>query len=138
VATCCNEDLYADKTVTLVWNSKNSLKYLLGLPNSKLISWFARSYLWNRSQLAIEFMYSYARDFPIRASFEENQKNRMEHLVDKCFRFSKRPVDLGDKGTDKRARIEEEIKKTDEEIDVLVYEIYRIIEAEKVIIENKK
>jgi len=50
--------------------------------------------------------------------------------------FSKRLVDLGDKGTDERARIEEEIKKTDEEIDALVYEIYRITEAEKVIIEN--
>ena len=62
----------------------------------------------------------------------------MEHLVDKMLYFSKRLVNLGDKGADERARIEEEIKKTDEEIDALVYEIYRITEAEKVIIENKK
>ena len=84
----------------------------------------------------MEFMYSYAGDFPTRVSFEENQTNRMEHLINKMLSFIKRLVDRGDKAIDERARIEAEIKKTDEEIDALVYEIYRITEAEKVIIEN--
>lgn len=38
--------------------------------------------------------------------------------------------------TDERARIEEEIKKTDGEIDELVYTIYGITEEEKKIIED--
>ena len=84
----------------------------------------------------MEFMYSYAGDFPTRVSFEENQTNRMEHLINKMLSLIKRLVDRGDKAIDERARIEAEIKKTDEEIDALVYEISRITEAEKVIIEN--
>lgn len=43
---------------------------------------------------------------------------------------------LGDKFTDERRRIEEEIKKTDAEIDELVYDIYGITEKERKIIEN--
>ena len=49
VGTYTNDEFYADKTVTLIWESKVDLKYLLGLLNSKLISWFAHRYLWNRS-----------------------------------------------------------------------------------------
>ncbi len=40
------------------------------------------------------------------------------------------------KKTDERARIEGEIKKTDAEIDELVYQIYGITNAEKKIIEE--
>lgn len=43
---------------------------------------------------------------------------------------------LGDKFTDERCRIEEEIKKRDAEIDELVYDIYGITEEERKIIEN--
>jgi type I restriction-modification system DNA methylase subunit len=136
VGTYCNDDFYADKTVTLIWNSQISLKYLLGLLNSKLISWFAHRYLWNRSQLTMEFMYSYARNFPILTSVEENLKSQMELLVDKMLCLNERLVALGGKTTDDRVRIEEEMKKTDSEIDELVYKIYGITESEKKIIEN--
>jgi hypothetical protein len=44
--------------------------------------------------------------------------------------------EIGDKKTDERARIEDEIKKTDGEIDQLVYKIYGITEKEKKIIEE--
>jgi len=136
VGTYCNDDFYADKTVTLIWNSQISLKYLLGLLNSKLISWFAHRYLWNRSQLTMEFMYSYARDFPVFTSAEKNLKSQVEHQVDKMLSLSERLAVLGDKGTDERVGIEEEIEKTDLEIDELVYKIYEITESEKKIIES--
>jgi type I restriction-modification system DNA methylase subunit len=65
VGTYANDDNYADKTVTMIWDSKVNLKFLLALFNSKLINWFAHRYLWNRSQLTMEFMYEYARNFPL-------------------------------------------------------------------------
>jgi len=43
---------------------------------------------------------------------------------------------IGDKLTDERAVIDDEIKKTDSEIDELVYRIYGITENEKEIIEG--
>ncbi|MBE0519412.1 N-6 DNA methylase [Candidatus Bathyarchaeota archaeon] len=136
VATYCSQDYYADKTVTMVWDSEINVKYLLGIINSKLISWFAHRYLYNRSQLTMEFMYSYARNFPVRNSFTKDQEIKIINLVDKMLSLNKRLNEIGDKLTDERAKIEEEIRKTDAEIDELVYKIYGISEAEKKIIEN--
>ena len=44
--------------------------------------------------------------------------------------LNKRLNEIGDKKTDERARIEEEIKETDAEIDELVYEIYGLSDEE--------
>jgi hypothetical protein len=43
---------------------------------------------------------------------------------------------FGDKQTDARAKLEAEIKKTDAEIDDLVYKIYGITDKERKIIEG--
>lgn len=50
--------------------------------------------------------------------------------------LNKRLNELGGKKTDERSRIEEEIKKTDAEVDELVYQIYGITAEEKKIIEE--
>jgi hypothetical protein len=50
--------------------------------------------------------------------------------------INERLNELGDKKTDERTKLEEEIKKTDSEIDELVYEIYGISQAERTTIEN--
>lgn len=50
--------------------------------------------------------------------------------------LNKRLNEIGDKRTDERQRIEEEIKKTGAEIDELVYELYGITKSEKRIIED--
>jgi len=135
VGTYCNDEFYADKTVTLIWDSKVSLKYLLGLLNSKLISWFAHRYIWNRSQLTMEFMYSYAKNFPIKIIPLEEQQPII-NLVDKMLSLNKRHNEIGDKQTDERTKIEEEIKRTDKEIDEFVYKIYGITDEEKKVIEE--
>jgi len=83
----------------------------------------------------MEFMYSYARNFPIFTSAEENLKSEIERLVDKMLSLNERLVVFGDKGTDERVSIEEEKEKTDLEIDELVYRIYEISESEKKIVE---
>lgn len=50
--------------------------------------------------------------------------------------LNKRFNEIGDKQTDERARIEAEIKKTDNEIDTLVYELYGLTQKEIAIIEE--
>lgn len=52
---------------------------------------------------------------------------------------SKKLIEFGDKKTSESAKLEEEIKKTDNEIDELVYQLCRITEEEKwVILERFK
>ncbi len=60
----------------------------------------------------------------------------MIETVDKLLTLNNRLNEIGDKKTDERSRIDEEIDKTDEEIDNLVYKIYGITEEEKRVIDR--
>lgn len=53
------------------------------------------------------------------------------------FSLDKRLNEIRDKKTEERAKNEEEIKKTDKEIDNLVYKIYGISEEERKLIEEQ-
>ena len=50
--------------------------------------------------------------------------------------LNKKLQEIGDKNTLEKQKIEQEIKKTDSEIDELVYELYGITQEEKKIIEE--
>ena len=57
-------------------------------------------------------------------------------LSDKMLSLNKKLQEIGDKNTLEKQKIEQEIKKTDNEIDELVYKLYGITEEEKKIIEE--
>ena len=65
-----------------------------------------------------------------------NKQQPIISLVDKILSLHKRFNEIGDKMTVERRHIEEEIKKTDAEIDELVYALYDITDEEKKIIEE--
>lgn len=114
-----------------------SLKYLAGVIDSKLMS-FIYSELFSGLRMSggyFQFQAPQLRILPmIKAS--DIEKNRMSALVERIMMLYETFNNFGNKRTDERARIEEEIKKTDSEIDELVYKIYGITETEKKIIEN--
>ena len=112
--------------------SKNyNLKYLLGIINSKLILFYFRT-------MITDFLHTVpdsTRALPIKIAKTDEQKPLIK-LVDKMLSLNRYLNELGDKKTDERARIEEEIKKTDKEIDDIVYKIYGITKEEKKVIEE--
>lgn len=110
-------------------------KYVLGVLNSKVMSYFLKSICAERQGGFIEQKPVYISKIPIKKS-NENQKNALEKLVDKIHSLNKRLNEIGDKKTDERMRLEEEVKKTDAEINELVYEIYKITKNEQKIIES--
>ena len=56
------------------------------------------------------------------------------NLCDKMLSLNKKLQEIGDRNTLEKQKLEEEIKKTDNEIDELVYQLYGITEDEKKII----
>jgi len=58
------------------------------------------------------------------------------NLADKMLSLNKNLHKIGDKNTLEKQKIQEEIKKTDNEIDELVYQLYGITEEEKKIIKE--
>jgi hypothetical protein len=130
--------LLAFNTVYSIFNkdlSKNQFLFTLGILNSKLIHFFYE-YSYNvgmnlTTQVTIEFL----SKVPIR-TIPESEQQPIIQLVEKMLSLNKRLNELGDKQTNERQEIEDEIKKTDAEIDELVYKLYGITEEEKKIIKD--
>jgi len=112
-------------------SKKFSLKYILGLIDSKLVTFYFKTFI----GCGLHVYPDNIRALPIKL-IPESQQQPIIRLVDKMLSLNKRFNELGDKKTDERTRIEEEIKKTDAEINELVYKIYGITEEEKKIIEE--
>jgi len=110
-------------------------KYVLGILNSKLTSYFLKSICAERQGGFIEQKPVYVSQVPIKKPTKTEEIEITEH-VEKMLQLNEKLLEIGDKLTDERARIEDEIKKTDSEIDELVYKIYGITDDEKAIIEN--
>jgi type I restriction-modification system DNA methylase subunit len=138
------EKYYCLKTIHLISqiDSNISLKYITGLLNSKLLDFYFRARFWavHIGGDYLEFRKQYLKQLPIKKiNFPIKEKmlyNQIIELVDKMLSLNKRLNEIGDKKTDERQRIEEEIKKTGAEIDELVYNLYGITESEKKIIEE--
>lgn len=116
---------------------KYDLKYLLALFNSELWA-FIYETIYGAVHLQGDYLRvnsPYLGVLPIFPANSEQQKPFIQ-LVDKMLSLKKRLNELGDKRTDERQRIEEEIKKTDAEIDESVYKVYDITESERKIIED--
>lgn len=117
----------------------NPDKYLLALLNSKLFEFYMRQNfpILGDPQKGGRILHgtTYMNKLPIKKSGQVEEKLIIK-LVDKMLCLNERINELGDKLTDERVRIEGEIKKTDSEIDELVYKIYGITDAEKEIIES--
>jgi type I restriction-modification system DNA methylase subunit len=113
----------------------SDLNYCLALINSKLMTYYFRTLNPEKGEALAEVKAEYVKQLPIKKSGAEQQK-RLVILVDKMISLNKRLISLGDKQTDARAKLEAEIKKTDAEIDDLVYKIYDITDKERKIIEE--
>lgn len=113
-------------------NSLNfNLKYLLCILNSKLISYFLKM----ESRGKFDTYPDDWKKVPIK-TIDLNDQNPFIKLADKMLSLNKCLNEIGDKKTSESAKLEEEIKKTDAEIDELVYKLYNITDKEKEIIEG--
>ncbi|MBC8359288.1 MAG: Eco57I restriction-modification methylase domain-containing protein [Candidatus Aminicenantes bacterium] len=127
--------------ITLKSYDKSEYLYLLGLLNSKLLSFYLKKistpfrggfYSCNKqylSQLPICII-----DF--NKPKEKAIHEKMVKLVDKMLELNKKKHTLPP--SSKRDKIEREIQITDEKIDEFVYELYGITEKEKEIIEGSQ
>jgi hypothetical protein len=133
--TCCyDEEGYYSLNKAYVINQKDrdySLKFILGLLNSKLLSWFFRVKFESVHVRGgyLQFKKQYVSQLPIKKVPAAKQELLVK-LVDKMLSTCKRMNRNGDK------ILEENLKKTDAEIDEMVYEIYGITSAERKTIEE--
>jgi len=128
--TIDSEGYYPLKTCFIIPKAD---KYLLALLNSKLFEFYMRQTfpILGDPEKGGRILHgtTYMNKLPIKEVTEKEKKPLVE-LVDKMISLNNSLNEIGDKKTDERTRIEEEIKKTDAEIDELVYQIYGLTKEE--------
>ena len=137
VATIINEDFCIDQTVFIAKLNSTvvSLKYLLGLVNSSLMAYYFKYKNEELDEVFPKVKLEQFKNLPIKI-LKGQEQVQIVKVVDQMLELSQRLLKIGDKLTDERARIEDETRKTDSEIDELVYKIYGLTDVEKEIVEN--
>jgi type I restriction-modification system DNA methylase subunit len=114
-------------------DDKIELETLLCILNSKLMSWFVYKFIFNNAIRTMHFRPGYADYAPIK--IPSNQEPFVT-LCQKMIQLQNKSNELEGSKSSEKYKIEEEIKKTDKEIDELVYKTYGITDKEKRIIEE--
>ncbi|MCX6768296.1 MAG: N-6 DNA methylase, partial [Candidatus Micrarchaeota archaeon] len=113
-----------------------SVTFCAAILNSRLINfWFKQKFVLS------EKIFPYVRisqlnQIPIPVSDVDSIKKQIESLADKMLDLNRRLNEFGDKQTSERQNLEEEIQRTDRQIDELVYKLYGITEEERKTIEE--
>jgi type I restriction-modification system DNA methylase subunit len=123
-------------------NDSSALKYLLGLLNSSLATYYIRLIALDITKGAFtKFRTNQLGRFPIRKIDSSNipdttRHNQMVKLVEQMLSLHKQ---MGAAKTpDESTRFQRQIDATDQQIDQLVYELYGVTEEEIKIIEGEK
>jgi type I restriction-modification system DNA methylase subunit len=128
------------------FNSINTLvcrrvdnRYVLGLLNSTLLSWYYYNRFSNRSELTVNIATRLLRQLPIPAldlsdAADKSRHDRIVTLVNSMLGLHKQLTAA--KSAAHKAIMQRQIDATDAEIDRLVYDLYGINEEERKIIEE--
>ena len=130
------ENQKPEKKWSILLDNNYSLKYLLAIINSKLMSYYFNKYL---ATGTLQGTYSgiYPEDvrtFPIKEATDSAQK-RIVEMTEKIINMFKQLKRLGTNSNEAQ-NLKAEIEKTDAEIDRLVYELYGLTDEEIKIVEE--
>ena len=121
-------------------NNKIKLRYLIGLTNSKLLSWYGNLILPNFGKdIFPKLNPKDIKLLPIRTiDFSDPEDvarhDRMVQLAEKMLELNKKLADT--KAGHQKTLLQRQIEATDRQIDQLVYELYDLTEDEIKIVED--
>ncbi len=107
-------------TVTNIASSEYHLEYLCGILNSRLISWYAYDFIYNRCIRTMHFRRGYADHIPIPRmdTVDESTYEQLINHVKRMIAFYNEEA------------AESEIAAMDREIDQLIYQLYGVAEED--------
>ena len=117
-----------------------SLKYILGLLNSKLMTHFYQQMSPERGRAQAQVKLNKIRKLPIRCIDFDNPTEKKLHddlvtLVEMLLELNKKLIEIRETWQD-REELEREIKRTDERIDRLAFKLYGLTEEEIAVVKD--
>jgi adenine-specific DNA-methyltransferase len=142
IATLDSQQYYALNTLVIITpkaKSDISLRYILGLLNSKLLNYFYVTYLKSTKKVFSEIQARQLAQVPIKlpgtsASTEAKLRNDIVALVDLLLEMNKRLSATKEHG--KKAQLDQEIAVADEKLDRLIYDMYELSPEERSLVEK--
>ena len=142
IATCDDKQFYALNTlvvITLLPSVQYSLKYLLGLINSKLLNFYYVKFLKSTKKVFSEIQARQLAELPIYKINFSDRLDKVRHynmvsLVERMLTLNKHTVRTPQEGE----ALQREIEATDKQIDALVYELYGLTGEEIKIVEGSE
>jgi len=110
--------------------------FLVALLNSKFMSWYAYRFIYAKAIRTMRLDKYHLSKMPLCNYESKSEYSKIILLANKMVELNKELQKINNKHTIASSKIEAEIKKTDKEIDELVYELYGIANEEKKIIEE--
>ncbi len=123
-------------------NENQSIRFLLGLLNSKLISFYYFTKFGEREKKVFPHLrQSTVLQLPIHCidldnPSEKKLQDNLVSLVDKMLELNKKLAPIRDTPFSESDELKKEIELTDKEIDNLVYDLYGLTEEERKIVEG--
>ena len=138
-AVYSSEKELIESTLYILTSTKCHFKYLLGILNSKLLTFYLRQKLITNVQGFPQVLMSQLEQLPIRLinvsdPADKARHDRMVSLVDSMLALYKQLADA--KSEAQKGIIQRQIDATDREIDQLVYELYGLTEEEIAVVEE--
>lgn len=131
VVTYDNENYYVkDGMLLLKKDKKTNLKFLSGLLNSRLITYYYKNYF-----ITIDVLKNALLELPILIP-DKKVIDKITSLVGEIEKAKSRLRELRNKTVDEKTRLEKEIQKLDDEIDQEVYRLYGLTTEEIKIVEE--
>ena len=125
---------------TIVTNDRFAPGFITALLNSNFLSWYAYRFIFSKAIRTMDFDNYYVGKLPLPRIDFDNPADKKRHddlvaLVDRMLELNKRLAPIRNTACREREELLREIKRTDEEIDNLVYDLYGLTEKEKRIVE---
>ena len=122
-----------------ITNDTLAYQYLLGVLNSKLISWWYRRLIPEKGRVFAEVKVVNLKKLPVHTidfsnSADKARQDRMVELVETMLKLHKQLAAA--KTNHEKTAIQRQIAATDKQIDQLVYELYSLTEEEIRIVEE--
>jgi len=140
---CEKSIFYLDTVCGILLKSKEpeAYLYLLGLLNSSLLEFYYKKTTVPKAGGFYIYKTMFLKRLPIRCiDFDDPTEKKMHDdlvaLVDKMLELNKRLAPIRNTPCNERDELLREIKRTDSEIDNLVYDLYGLTEEERKIIEG--
>ena len=127
--------------ITLLGEIQLSIKYVLGLLNSKVLDFYLKRISTTLRGGFFRYFTQFIEQLPIRSIDFSNPQEKAQH--DKMVELVQAMLDQNRRldsvrTDDERKRIERMIASTDEEINALVYELYGLSKEEIAIVEGQE